>query len=258
VAVVVPSEAVRRPTAVAALTLILALATRLLDKDRLSRGGAAAWARRAELRGRNLDGLTLGLVGCGSIGSDLAGLVRPLGMRVLAFDPALRPEAAGGIEVADLDRVLAQADVVSIHCPLTEETRHLIDAARIAAMKRGAWLVNTARGGIVEQAALAAALRSGQLGGAGLDVFDPEPLAEGDPLLEAPNLVLGGHALNWTEELDADLGRANVAAVLDLLAGRVPRRVMNPEVLRRPAFLARQAEAARRYEGARAPQPQDS
>jgi D-3-phosphoglycerate dehydrogenase len=96
VAVVVPSEAVRRPTAVAALTLILALATRLLDKDRLSRGGPAAWARRAELRGRNLDGLTLGLVGCGSIGSDLAGLVRPLGMRVLAFDPALRPEAAGG------------------------------------------------------------------------------------------------------------------------------------------------------------------
>jgi phosphoglycerate dehydrogenase-like enzyme len=146
--------------------------------------------------------------------------------------------------------------VVSIHCPLTEETRHLIDAARIAAMKRGAWLVNTARGGIVEQAALAAALRSGQLGGAGLDVFDPEPLAEGDPLLGAPNLVLGGHALNWTEELDADLGRANVAAVLDLLAGRVPRRVMNPEVLRRPGLRGQAGRGRAALRGRpRAPTP---
>jgi phosphoglycerate dehydrogenase-like enzyme len=254
IVVVVPSEAVRRPTSVAALTLILALATRLLDKDRLSRGGEAAWAGRAELRGRNLQGRVLGLVGCGSIGSDLAALVRPLGLRVMAFDPALTREAAAasGIECAELDAVLARADIVSVHCPLNADTRHLIDAGRIAMMRPGAWLVNTARGGIVDQVALAAALVSGHLGAAGLDVFDPEPLPRNDPLLASPNLVLGGHALNWTEELDADLARANVEAVFDLIQGRVPTRVVNPDVLASSAFLRKQAATSRRYAAARA------
>jgi D-3-phosphoglycerate dehydrogenase len=238
VAVVVPSDAVRRPTAVAALTLLLALATRLVEKDRLSRNGPQAWEKRAQLRGRNLQGRVLGLVGCGGIGSDFAKLVKPLGMRVIASDPQLDDAAAAelGLVRADLDTVLAEADYVSLHCPLNEGTRHLIDGQRLARMKPGACLINTARGGVVDQAALANALRSGHLGGAGLDVFEPEPLAEDDPLLSTQNVVLSAHALNWTEELDADMAGLNTAAIRDLLCGRLPKRIVNPAVLNNEAF----------------------
>ena len=249
VAVVVPAEAVRRPTAVAALTLMLALATRLVEKDRLTRQGPDGWHRRTALRGRNLTGRVLGLVGCGNIGSDLAALVQPLGMRVMACDPALSdPDAkARGIERASLDQVLATADYVSVHCPLTPDTRHLFNADRLARMKPGAALINTARGGIVDQEALVAALASGHLSGAALDVFDPEPLPLGHPLLSAEGIILSAHALNWTEELDADLAAQNVAAVLDLLAGRIPHRVVNADVLRSPEFTRKLNDLARKF-----------
>lgn len=249
VAVVVPSEAVRRPTAVAALTLLLALSTRLVEKDRLTRQGPAAWHRRTDLRGRNLAGQTLGLVGCGSIGSDLAALVRPLEMKVIAFDPALSAGEARelGIALAPLDQVLAQSHFVSIHCPLNASTRGLMNGRAFAKMRQGAYLVNTARGGIVDQTALRAAVLSGHLAGAGLDVFDPEPLQPDDPLLQTEGIIFSAHALNWTHELDADLAALNVSAVLDLLAGRLPTRIMNPDVVQTPAFtmkLSRLAEAS--------------
>lgn len=249
VAVVVPAEAVRRPTAVAALTLMLALATRLVEKDRLTRAGPDAWHRRTEMRGRNLTGRVLGLVGCGNIGSDLAALVKPLGMRVIAFDPALSDADAKslGIEPASLDQVIAGSDYISIHCPLTPNTRHLFNAERLARMKPGAALINTARGGIVDQDALVASLASGHLSGAGLDVFDPEPLPLGHPLLTADGVVLSAHALNWTEELDEDLAAQNVGAVLDLLAGRIPHKVVNADVLAVPEFTRKLNALARKF-----------
>lgn len=249
VAVVVPAEAVRRPTAVAALTLMLALATRLIDKDRLTRAGPDAWHRRAEMRGRNLTGRVLGLVGCGNIGSDLALLVRPLGMRVMAFDPALADADASdrGIERASLDQVLGTSDYISIHCPLTPNTRHMFNANRLARMKPGAALINTARGGIVDQDALVAALARGHLSGAALDVFDPEPLPLGHSLLSVDGIILSAHALNWTEELDQDLAAQNVAAVFDLLAGRIPDRVVNADVLITPEFTSKLNALARKF-----------
>jgi phosphoglycerate dehydrogenase-like enzyme len=249
VAVVVPAEAVRRPTAVAALTLMLALATRLVEKDRLTRLGPDAWHRRSEMQGRNLTGRVLGLVGCGNIGSDLAALVRPLGMRVIAFDPALSDADSSslGIEIASLDQVITNSDYVSIHCPLTPNTRHLINAERLARMKPGAALINTARGGIIDQDALAASLASGHLSGAGLDVFDPEPLPLGHPLLTADGAILSAHALNWTVELDEDLAAQNVAAVLDLLAGRIPHKVVNADVLATPEFTHKLNSLARKF-----------
>lgn len=238
VAVVIPSQAVRRPTAVAALTLMLALATRLVEKDGLTRMGPDAWPRRTEMRGRNLAGRVLGLVGCGSIGSDLASLVQPLGLRVIAFDPALSAAdaAAHGIERASFDEVLSTADYISIHCPLTADTRHLFNADRLDRMKQGAALINTARGGIVDQDALLAVLARGHLSGAALDVFDPEPLPLGHPLLSAQGVIFSAHALNWTEELDEDLAAQNVASVFDLLGGRIPHRVVNADVLHTPEF----------------------
>jgi phosphoglycerate dehydrogenase-like enzyme len=247
-ALVLPTQATRRPTAVAALTLILALATRLLDKHRITLSGGELWHQRAHYRGLELRGKLLGLVGCGAIGRELIAIARPLGFSLAIHDPALTDDdvrALGAVTVS-LDELLAQSDFVSIHCPLTAETWHLIDARRLALMKPTAYLVNTARGGVVDQAALAEALTEHRIAGAGLDVFEPEPLPASDPLLQAPNVTFSAHALNWTRELDSDLGRANMEAVAALLNGVVPDALANPEVVCHSRFrekLARIAEA---------------
>ncbi len=239
IALVTANAATQRPTAMAALTLILALATRLLDKHRLSLEGPAGWSRRAQLRGSNLKGKVLGLVGCGTIARDLITISRPLGLTYLVNDPALSKVDAEsiGVRLVSLDELLAKADFVSIHCPLTPQTRHLIDAARLGLMKCSAYLVNTARGGVVDQKALTKALMDHRIAGAGLDVFEFEPPSEDDPLLRLDNVVLSGHALNWTKELDADLGRSNCAAVFALLNGEVPEGIVNRAVLHDMRFL---------------------
>jgi D-3-phosphoglycerate dehydrogenase len=238
VALVVPSSATRRPTAVAAFTLILALATRLLDKHRLTLAGPDQWSRRPELRGTDLEGLTLGLIGCGHIGQDLIGLVKPLGLRVLVSDPAVSTEQAYliGAEPVSLEDLLSRSDFVSLHCPLNSKTRHMIDERRLALMKSNAYLVNTARGGLVDQAALAAALCANRIAGAGLDVLEPEPPGPDDPILKCGNVVFSAHALNWTKGLDAALGRANVESIHSILRGEVPNGLVNPAVTDNPLF----------------------
>jgi (S)-sulfolactate dehydrogenase len=155
------------------------------------------WPRAPLSNGREAHGRSLGVVGFGSIGRLTAELAHAVGMRVLAFDEALGADAAGyaaaGVEPLPLDALVASADVISLHVPLTDATRGLFDATRIAAMKRGAVLVNTARGGIVDEAAVAAALRSGHLGGAALDVFEVEPLGASNAFAGCPNLLLTPH-----------------------------------------------------------------
>ncbi len=162
------------------------------------------WPRNALSNGRELAGKTLGLIGFGGIGQLTAKLARSLGMRVIASDAFLSPDDAAW-RAADtphmpVDELLGEADVVSLHVPLTAETRNLLDATRLARMKPGAIVINTARGGVVDEAALAAALRARQLGGAALDVFDPEPLPPGSPLADAPNLILTPHVAGVTRE----------------------------------------------------------
>jgi (S)-sulfolactate dehydrogenase len=155
------------------------------------------WPRAPLSNGREAHGRSLGVVGFGSIGRLTAELAHAVGMRVLAFDEALGADAAAyaaaGVEPLPLDALVASADVISLHVPLTDATRGLFDATRIAAMKRGAVLVNTARGGIVDEAAVAAALRSGHLGGAALDVFEVEPLGASNAFAGCPNLLLTPH-----------------------------------------------------------------
>jgi (S)-sulfolactate dehydrogenase len=162
------------------------------------------WPREALSGGRELAGRTLGIVGFGLIGRTVGRLARALGMEVFAFDAALAPSddtwAVHGASCVSLDVLLGTSDVVTLHVPLTPQTRHLIDGKRIALMKPDAILINTARGGIVDEAALAAALRAGRLGGAALDVFDQEPLAAGSPLAGAPNLLLTPHIAGLTRE----------------------------------------------------------
>jgi (S)-sulfolactate dehydrogenase len=162
------------------------------------------WPRAALSNGREMAGKTLGLIGFGSIGQLTARLARGLGMTVIAFDAMMDRDhpayAAGSVRPAGLEELIVSADVVSLHVPLVDSTRNLFDAARIAAMKPGAVLINTARGGIVDEAALAAALKSGQLGGAAIDVFASEPLPASAHFVDCPNLLLTPHIAGVSAE----------------------------------------------------------
>jgi (S)-sulfolactate dehydrogenase len=165
---------------------------------------AGHWPRSALSHGREIAGKTLGIVGYGGVGRESARLGRALGMRVIGFDPHV-PAASplwtqDGTAPRTFAEVLAEADVVTLHVPLSPATRNLLDAARIATMKRDAILINTARGGVVDETAVADALRTGTLGGAALDVFEHEPLGAGSPLAGCPRLILTPHVAGVSHE----------------------------------------------------------
>jgi len=225
-------DGVRRPVAVAALTFLLALSHKLLIKDRLTRAGR--WAEKVEHTGQGVTGRTLGILGLGNIGRELAELARPFGMKRIAFDPWADRKAAAAldVELLPLDELLRRADYVCVCCALTEETRHLINAERLALMKPTAYLINVARGPIVDQEALADALRNGRLQGAGLDVFEREPVDPADPILKMENVIVAPHALCWTDECFGLNGRSAIASLVDVARGVVPRNVVNRDALR--------------------------
>lgn len=172
-----------------------------------SQVAAGSWPRARLSEGREALGKTLGLIGFGDIGRQAAALAQAFGMHVVAHDPMLPADhpvwAATGVACVPLDALLATADAVSLHVPLVAATRRLLDAARIASMKPGAVLINTARGGVVDEAALADALRNGHLAGAALDVFEREPLAADSVLADIPNLILTPHIGGVTREANA-------------------------------------------------------
>lgn len=173
-----------------------------------------------------LDKLTMGVVGFGRIGRATAELARAFGMSVLACDANLPPSAPEGVRFVGLDELLAESDVVSLHCPLTDETRSLIDAARLARMKKSAFLINTSRGPIVNEHDLADALDSGRIAGAGLDVLANEPPAADNPLLNAPNCYVTPHIAWATRAARARLMNTAVENVRAFLAGK-PVNVVN-------------------------------
>jgi (S)-sulfolactate dehydrogenase len=182
---------------------------------------AGKWPRPRLSEGRETAGRTLGLVGFGGIGQLTARLAQAVGMRVVACDPFLSAAAPAwaetGVARRELDDLLAEADVVSLHVPLTAQTRGLMDAARIDRMKVEAVLINTARGGIVDEAALAAALHNGKLAGAALDVFAHEPLPAGSPLATAPNLILTPHIGGLTRESNSRVSTMIATKVANVL-----------------------------------------
>ncbi len=180
------------------------------------------WPRNALSNGRETAGSTLGLIGFGSIGQLTAQLARAVGMTVIAFDPVIADSHpawmdTGAIRVSLAD-VIADADVVSLHVPLVDATRNMMNAERIAAMKRGAILINTARGGIVDDAAVAAALKSGHLGGAAIDVFEKEPLPASDVFAGCPNLILTPHIAGVSAEANVRVSSMIADAVIRELA----------------------------------------
>jgi phosphoglycerate dehydrogenase-like enzyme len=241
-------DAVRRPVAEGIVALLLALTRHMLAKDRLVRAGR--WAEKDRYPGIGLAGRTIGSVGLGNIGAELARLLKPFDLsRFLAFDPYLGAEqaAAIGVELVPLEVLLAEADFVCVNCPLTPQTRHLLNAERIGLMKPTALLINTARGPIVDQAALTEALREGRIAGAGLDVFEQEPLPADDPLTRMENVILAPHAIAWTDELVRENGAGACRHVLDVLRGEVPRHTVNREVASRPRFQAKLAALRARW-----------
>jgi len=218
-------------TADLAFALILASARRVAEADRYVRRGD--WGRETAwspmfFTGKDVWGATLGIVGLGAIGQAVARRARGFGMSVLAWSRT--PKGVEGVAEVSLEELLGNSDFVSLHVALTPETRNLLDADRLAAMKPGAVLVNTARGGLVDEQALASALSSGSLYAAGLDVFEQEPVPPGHPLLGLPNVVVAPHigsASEKTRQKMADMAADNALAALR--GGTMPS-CYNPEV----------------------------
>lgn len=215
------------------MALLLATARQLLPLAR--NPDRSGWTRETPRPIPRVRGQTLGLIGFGNIARALVPKALGFGLRVIAYTPRLRQDdAPEGVEVTnDLTVLLSASDYISIHCPLTEETAHIIDEAALAQMKSSALLINTSRGGVVDEEALIRALRDGRIGGAALDVTDPEPPSADNPLLSLENVIVTPHAAFYSVAATAELARKAAANVVTVLQGGVPETLVNAEVLDR-------------------------
>ncbi len=223
-------------TADLAWALLLAASRRVAEADRFTRGGRwRSWGLELML-GQDVYGRTLGVVGLGRIGRAVARRAVGFGMQVLYTSRRRHEDAERdlGVQWRELDELLAEADFVTLHTPLTPETRHLIDRARLRRMKPTAVLVNTCRGAVVDEAALGEALREGWIWAAGLDVFEQEPLPPDSPLLSLENVVLAPHIGSASFATRARMSEMAAENCVAVLTGRRPPNPVNPEVLERP------------------------
>jgi phosphoglycerate dehydrogenase-like enzyme len=237
VAVFITPGAVDRPVAEATLCWMLALSHKLRIKDRLVREGR--WRESRYHIGWEIRDRTLGIVGLGRIGRAVAAIVAGLGMKqTLAFDPWIKADIAekAGVKLVPLDELLRESDFVSLHVPLTDEARNLIGQRELSLMKPEAFLLNLARGGVVDEDALYEALKQGRIAGAALDVFVGEPLSEPSRFGEFDNVLLAPHAIAVTREHGRDIGRMAFQGMVELTRGNVPAGIVNRDVLDRAGF----------------------
>ena len=238
VALTITPEAVRRPMASSVVCMVLALAHRLVEKDRITRTGPLGWPARLDFFGVGLAGKTLAIVGLGNIGQEVVRLIRAFDMRLLAFDPYVDGRVAEelGVALVDLDTAFREADFLSFNCPLNAETQGIGSAEGLAKMKPTAYIVNTARGPVIDQQALYRALVDGRLAGAAIDVFDPEPSPANDPILKLSNVIVAPHAIGFSDQMFATMGTVNTRAITAVKNGEAPANLVNPEVVNRPGF----------------------
>ncbi len=237
VVVFITAGAVDRSVAEATVGWMIALTHHFRMKDILVRTGR--WDDRSKYMGRELRDRTFGAVGMGGIGRGAVELLSGFGMKTaIAYDPYLDPRVIEGLRVrlVGLDELMSEADFVSIHCPLTEQTRGLIGKRELAMMKPDAYLINTARGGIVDEDALYDVLADFRIAGAALDCFAEEPVIRPHRFGALDNVLLAPHCIAWTDELFRDIGRSVCQGILDLSLGKRPRGVVNPQVFDRPGF----------------------
>jgi phosphoglycerate dehydrogenase-like enzyme len=238
VAVYITPGGVVRPMAESIVLFVLALSHNLVSKDRKVRAGR--WLESTRPLGRGPRERVIGTVGFGNIAREAVRLLRQFGVaNFLAFDPFVSPPSVAGdlgVILTTLDEVMRESDYVLINCPLTSATRGLIGEREIASMRPSAFLINTARGPIVNEAALIRALSSHAIAGAALDVFETEPLPADSPLIGLDNVILTSHSVGWSEELFRDMGRIDCEGALAISNGSVPGNIVNPDVLRRPGF----------------------
>lgn len=231
-------NAVPRPVATMALTFVLALAQRLFAKDRITREGR--WNDRVEHMGMGLTGRTLGVIGAGRIGKELLRMAKVFDLKLLAADPYAEELELNyiGARKVPLEALMAEADFVVVTALLNEETRHLVNARQLARMKPSAYLINVARGPVVDEKALFEALAARRIAGAGLDVFEEEPTPASNPILKLDNVIVTPHALCWTDELFGNIARTAIGAVLAVHGGRRPDFVVDAAALAHPRAKA--------------------
>jgi len=234
IALVITPESVRRPVAVSIITLMLALTGKLTIKEKLARAGAAGFSKRGAHMGVGLVGRTFGSLGAGNIGAEAFRLAKPFDMQFIAHDPFAdaKAMAAIGVELVGIEDLFRRSDVLSISCPLSDATRHIVNAELLALMKPTSYLINTARGPVVDQRALTKVLQERRIAGAGLDVLEQEPPDLTDPILALDNVIVTPHALCWTDQCFAHQGALDIQAVLEFRDGRVPSgTIVNRSVL---------------------------
>ncbi|MBT8162896.1 dehydrogenase [Arthrobacter sp. GN70] len=236
IATITPDGA-RGPVATATLSMLLSVMHHTVTKDRLVR--KQRWDLRENFMGTGLTGKTIGLLGVGNTGGELIRLLAPFGVRSVGYDPYCPPARASelGVELMDLQDVAAQCDALIVMAVLTEQTRHIVNAAILDRMKPTAIVINMARGPIINESDLIAALASGRIAGAGLDVFEEEPVT--NELLDLDNVTLSPHCLSWTDEMSLGNGGSCVRAIVDVANGRTPQFVINRDVLETATFRDR-------------------
>ena len=237
VALCITTGAVDRPMAEATVGWMLALAYRMRVKDRQLR--EARWDQRGLVMGTGLHGRTAGIIGFGGIGRSVARMLSGFGMNPpLIYDPGVAPEAiaALGARSVNLPYLMARSDFISVHCPLNSQTENLISSAELDLMKTDAFILNTARGGIINEDALFEVLAARRIAGAALDCFTGEPITQPHRFAHLDNVLLAPHNIGWTRELVRDIGAMACQNLIDLANGRYPGAVVNPEVFDRPSF----------------------
>jgi phosphoglycerate dehydrogenase-like enzyme len=237
VALCITAGAVNHSVAEATVGWMLQLGHKAVAKDRLVREGR--WSERDRYMGGELRHRTLGIIGLGGIGLKLSELARAFGMQpILAFDPYANEQRAreAGVELVPLDRLMCESDYISVNCPLTDETRNLVGARELGLMKSTSYLVNTSRGGIVNEPALILTLEQRKISGAAIDVYAQEPVDASTPFAKLDNVILAPHCIAWTDDLFTEIGQTASRCVLDLAAGKIPRGLVNRDVLERPGF----------------------
>ncbi|MBC8229080.1 hydroxyacid dehydrogenase [bacterium] len=224
-------EGVKYSMAESVVTWLLMLSKRALIKDQLVR--SERWDDRSDYMGTCLENRTLGLIGLGNIGREVVRLLAPFQMNIVTFDPYINEEQtlAIGVKSVSFYVLLQESDFVSINCPLNDETRGLIGERELHLMKSSAYLINTARGPIVNERAIIKALQENWIAGAALDVFEQEPINPDNPLLKLDNVILAPHAIGWTDEMFLGIGTWDCLGTLNVMRGEIPNSVVNRDVL---------------------------